>query len=132
MFLCTVKYSCLLLHSLIFSHFKLHTNPCFEILQSWRTGRHNERTETATKHLKTKVRSTREMKCNYIYNVLFSICYFFIFCHNMKDPLIKSGLSDLSSFLINSSLWLVAEDKVNTARYFILKLKYKTSSRTSS
>lgn len=48
-----VKYSGLLLHLSIFSHFKLYINPCLEILQSWRPSRHNERTETA-KHLKTK------------------------------------------------------------------------------
>lgn len=42
-FLCTVKYSTLLLHFLIVSLFKLHINSCFEILQSWRSGRHNER-----------------------------------------------------------------------------------------
>lgn len=78
------------------------------------------------------MRSTREVQFNYIHNVLLSICYFFIFYHNVKDLLVKSGPSDLSSLLINSSLWLVAKDEVNAAQYLILKWRYKTPSRISS
>lgn len=78
--------------------------------------RHNERIETA-KQLKTKTRSTREVQFNYIHNVFFSICYFFIFYPNVKDPLVKSGPSALSSPLTDSSLGLVAVDEVNAAQY---------------
>lgn len=62
------------------------------------------------------MRSTREVQFNYIHNVLFSICYFFIFYHNVKDPLAKSGLSDLRSLLRNNSLSLVAEGEVNATQ----------------
>lgn len=101
------------------------------MLQSWRCGRHNERIETA-KQLKTKTRSTREVQFNYIHNVFFSICYFFIFYPNEKDPLVKSGPSALSSPLTDSSLGLVAVDEVNAAQYLTSNWRYKIPSPISS